>query len=430
MTAIGDVTLVQSLVTGNAVSGRSSGDSVGGGLLVGSKPAETAASEQASTAEAGEPVPLSPMAESSHSVTTVTSTTALNIGAGILNNARALLSVALPAIDGSLTLLQSTVSDNTVRGINAFGGGIALADASARIVCSTISGNLVDAVEVGGGGGVFGSADFINATLHGNSATGNDFAFAGAALLTGTSRILHSTITGNAAPDSEAIYVQSGANTHIGNTILLGNGGAGDIAATGPADIFNLGGNVLSTGAAARIGMTNNVIGATPESVFNRLALMNVAGEQVLTGELADNGGAVRTIALHTMGLARDAGLSLSIADILDLDGDNDRTENLPFDARGEERALSIFTGLAGLADAGAFEAQHPLVRFEGALLDGTETIVLPATATSGTSVFDVAATDVAEAAKMQTSFTASRAAIRMSMVTAPRPSRLIPPAA
>jgi hypothetical protein len=385
--AIGDVTLVQSQVTGNTVSGRSAGDAVGGGLFVGSKEEEPG------------PVTPEPTEPGGGTGTTVVApTSAVTIGIGVLELGKVLASAGSQAIDGSLTVAGSTVSDNAVRGVNAFGGGIALADASANIVSSTISGNRVAAVEVGGGGGVFGAADFINATLHGNSAAGG--AFAGAAVLTGTSSLLHSTITGNAAPDGESVYVQFGAATEIGNSILLGNGAAGDVAATDPAVLSNLGGNVLSTGAAALIGAANNVTGATPESVFNRLALLNVADEDVLTGELADNGGDVHTVALHTMGLARDAGLSLAIEDFLGLDGDNDLLENLPHDARGEGRAISILTGLAGLADAGAFEAQEPRPRFEGALLDGAETLILPSTAANGTTVFDVAATDGAGGAE------------------------------
>ncbi|WP_417211437.1 beta strand repeat-containing protein [Antarctobacter sp.] len=375
--AIGEVVVSRSTVTGNVVSGRSSGDALGGGIFVTSKADENTGG--------GEPTPAPEGEEAVEGFGLIAAFGFADILAAIEN----------AAIDGSLTLIQSTVSDNAVRGLNAFGGGIALGDAPATIVSSTISGNRVDAVEVGGAGGVFGAADFINATVHGNSAVGGGFAFAGAVALTGPSTILNSTFTGNAAPDGESIYVQTGATTSFGNTILLGNGAAGDVDASDPADILNLGGNVLSSGAAALVGVANNVTGVDAGSAFNSLARFTLAGEEVLTGLLADNGGPVQTVAIHTMGTARDSGLASAIPqDFFDLDGDNDLAENLPHDARGDGRAVSIFTGLAGTADAGAFEAQGPLLRFEGALLDGNETIILPSSSVNGTLVLDVAATD------------------------------------
>ena len=58
-----------------------------------------------------------------------------------------------------------------------------------------------------------------------------------------------------------------------------------------------------------------------------------------MTGELADNGGPVQTIAIRPDSVARDAGdAGLLPPDIGDLDGDNDFAEDLPVDARGFQR--------------------------------------------------------------------------------------------
>ena len=73
----------------------------------------------------------------------------------------------------------------------------------------------------------------------------------------------------------------------------------------------------------------------------------------VLSGVLADNGGAVQTVAIRPAGIAHNAGDDAALpADIHDLDQDGNTSEPLPVDARGLLRSFGAST------DIGAFEIQ------------------------------------------------------------------------
>ena len=65
-----------------------------------------------------------------------------------------------------------------------------------------------------------------------------------------------------------------------------------------------------------------------------------VDGDEFDAGVLANNGGPVKTVAIKTLGAAFNTGDNGELPpDTEDLDGNGNRTEALPFDARGASRA-------------------------------------------------------------------------------------------
>jgi uncharacterized protein YciI len=222
------------------------------------------------------------------------------------------------------TLTGTTVADNETSGL---GGGI-YANSALELTNSTIDGN-----KAFRGGGVFSfdTITAVNTTVSGNYGNGGGI-YANAANLT------HVTFSGNA----NGIY-HSGALT-LTNSIVAGNGGF-EIFGSGSTSFTGL--NIVGTGTDTNA--SDHVIQVS--SLTDVFAVVgNDPHTGVQSGQLADNGGPVETIALTTSWLnpAVDAGDdSLSIA---------------PTDARGEARTDLPHTAHNGanISDLGAFEAQAP----------------------------------------------------------------------
>jgi hypothetical protein len=121
-------------------------------------------------------------------------------GGGIYNNT-----------SGILTLINSTVSGNTVTGSNVQGGGGIYNGGKLTLSNSTVSGNTVTGIN-GTGGGIYngqGELTLNNSTISGNTATdgGGIYYFGG---LLSTLTLTNSTITGNTAMlDCGGILIQS-----------------------------------------------------------------------------------------------------------------------------------------------------------------------------------------------------------------------------
>ena len=202
-----------------------------------------------------------------------------NLGPGISNS-------------GSVTILNSTLSGNSVQG--DYGGGIRSGSFKTpgnlvTVINSTISGNSAQA-----GGGIFseyGLVSIVNSTVSGNSAgdTGG-----GITNYAGAVQIANSTLSGNSAVSGGGVYNvpdQFGAATiETGNTIF--NAGASG------ENIFNNGGTITSHGY--------NVCSD------NGGGLLNGPGDQIntdpLLGPLQDNGGPTFTHAPLPGSPAIDAG--------------------------------------------------------------------------------------------------------------------------
>ncbi len=280
---------------------------------------------------------------------------------------------------GDLTINNSSINDNYA---SSFGGGVYSNDNSSTIITNTtVEGNRVsegsggglmfDSVETGivvnstissnglyqsgpgGGAHVTGSSsvDFVNTTFYGNyTASGG-----GGAIAVGVSAgvgVYNSTFTGNGVSGGTggAIRGYGGATINVGNSVFAGNIGEGPDNISNPGETSvnnNYGGNVFDDSGLGGLYDVNN---ADIESIFDNVIVNESTG--FASGELSDNGGPVDTVALNPVGVAVNAGDNANLPqDTFDLDNDSLTGEDLPIDARGEDRIQD------GTVDAGAFEA-------------------------------------------------------------------------
>jgi hypothetical protein len=206
------------------------------------------------------------------------------------------------ACSGSVTVINSTISGNTVAGGGAptGGGGIACSG-SVTVINSTISGNTVGGGGLPTGGGGIGIRNGATLTL------------------------TNSTLSDNSAPSGQGGAISNAGQTMIGDTVL--NAGASG------GTIFNNGGTITSLGY--------NI------ASDNGGGVLTGPGDQINTnpmlGPLQDNGGPTFTHALLPGSPAINA-------------GDPSFTPPPFFDQRGPG-----FNRVAnGRIDKGSFEVQTP----------------------------------------------------------------------
>jgi CSLREA domain-containing protein len=283
---------------------------------------------------------------------TVTGNNAAYIGGGIAVNE-----------DATLTVISSAISNNhadPTLGPDGYGGGIAVnAGASVTLINSTVSGNSAYY-----GGGIYngGFLTLINTTLANNSAQYGGGLYNAVPLCGcgGVASLINSTVSGNYAVDSGGGVYHADGILNIANTIVAGNG-----AGYGYADVF-LGGptNYLGVNVFSQVAVGTPLVDIYEANVANIFASLTTidpdgmpgTGDEFQAGLLANNGGPVQTIAIRLgpQGVAHNAGDNGQLPqDTQDLDGDNDTTDDLPFDARGVTRVVS------GIVDVGAFEIQN-----------------------------------------------------------------------
>jgi hypothetical protein len=214
---------------------------------------------------------------------------------------------------GTLTLLNSTVSNNA-------GGGISNSG-TLTIGSSTLSGNMIN----GFGGGVYnlGTMTISNSTLSGNTAY-----FGGGIFNSGMLTISNSTLSGNTAqdrPGGEAIVYfgygggisNSGTLTLISST-LSGNSASivGGIDNSGSVTVTtslfaNTRGNYVTDSGAGTLFVSggHNLFSDMPTVPLDPTDLTNT---DPLLGPLADNGGPTSTQALLPGSPAIDAGAPIA----------------------------------------------------------------------------------------------------------------------
>ena len=194
--------------------------------------------------------------------------------------------------DGStLTLVDSTVSDNAT-GDLGLGGGIAADDASTIVLTgSTVSGNTS-----GDGGGVFawrGTVSLRNSTVSGNTATGQGGGIA--TYQVDGFDLIQSTITANTAPVGAGIRFYSrpalGTSVTAFGSLLAGNTGSPDIEHANGADDAITGDHNLIGTISAHIAYPSDTLSCDPH-----------------LQPLAGNGGPTATHALAADSCARDTG--------------------------------------------------------------------------------------------------------------------------
>ena len=265
---------------------------------------------------------------------TLTGGNCTGAGAGLLINTGS---------NATVSIIACAIRGNTT---TSFGGGIAQASGTLSMVNSTISGNTMTGAAGGGGIHSAGSAlTLVNSTLSGNSTTISN-AFNGGAIFASASSttIRDCTITNNNGVGGSSGVRQFGGAVTVSNSIIAGN--VNNTTLPDMDGAFTSGGGNLIGNAGTATGFTNTVnsdqVGTGAAPINPQLAL------------LANNGGPTQTHALLSSSTALNAGLPASIpADTFDLDGDTNTVEPLPFDQRG-----TTFTRAIGTVDIGAFELQ------------------------------------------------------------------------
>jgi hypothetical protein len=207
---------------------------------------------------------------------------------------------------GNCTITTTTIENNT----SCNGGGIMNDSTGALFMDSgTVSHNTAAS---GGGLAVSGTARLINSTLSGNFSLENG----GAISNLGSTELVHCTLAGNTAAHGGGILNRK--TVTLLNTLLADNPGNNCLPET---TLTSQGFNLDSDGTC-RLEKATDLILIDPE-----------------LGPLADNGGATATHALPYSSPARDRGTML---------------EFVTLDQRGKRRSVGPFP------DIGAFEAAPP----------------------------------------------------------------------
>ncbi|MEM7746322.1 MAG: LamG-like jellyroll fold domain-containing protein, partial [Pseudomonadota bacterium] len=260
---------------------------------------------------------------------------------------------------GSLTVHNTEISNNRVSNAggvgNDFGAaGISLTGgATADISNSLFRQNVAIGAFQGTTGGLQvdmgSSATVANTTFFDNTSAGNDgvgsiFNNGGVLSLT------HVTVTagsGSLVGGVRSLASDPGAETTIQNSLLMGNrresdSAITDLSALGTLELLgaNIHTNQLLDGAV--------VIDANVEA--SEVFFAPAGG----AGSLTDNGGSLRTVLLSEGGDAYDVAEATVAEDASDVDGDGNRTEALPSDARGQFRIVG------SAPDLGAVELGQP----------------------------------------------------------------------
>jgi len=267
-------------------------------------------------------------------------------GAGIQNQAGTLSLITTTVSDNSASISGSaggidiagvavtTIDRSTIRNNSGLRGGIGHQGGPLTITSSTISGNTATSY----GGGIFSSRPVTlrNSTISGNTCTGSGIFGNGGGAINhyGSSLTIEScTITGNSAPNVAngtrgGIWIEDGTVT-VTNSIIARNG-----SGTSTQDIARDAGT-LTNGGYNFIGDNTSIDTEFPEVAPNGSSYVGTAANprNPLLGPLADNGGPTQT----------HGPLYLSRAI-------NNGSTTLTTDQRGLPRI--------GVKDIGAFEVQ------------------------------------------------------------------------
>jgi len=197
---------------------------------------------------------------------------------------------------------QIVVTGNN--GLTSGGGGIRNTGGTLTILYSTISNNTVNAQ----GAGIFnaGPLTIVHSTLSGNIATGSSGG--GIRHEIGTLTIINSTISNNTASSGGGIRNFNGTTTITASTIAgnsAGSGSGGGIATFAPG-VVNLTGSILANNTAGSSpdcteAITSggfNLIEDTSGCTITGTTTGNITGQNAQLAALANNGGPTQTHAL------------------------------------------------------------------------------------------------------------------------------------
>ena len=205
-----------------------------------------------------------------------TSDATVSEGGGIFNSGTAILNDCtvsnntassgggiLNYFDGTATLTNCTVKDNTSSPVLAQGGGIANCYGTVTLINCTISDNVASG-GVSYGGGIFnsyGTVMLTNCTVSGNTASDATYSWGGGIFNSGTVMLNNCTISGNTA--SASTYSWGGGIFNEGSAMLtnctISGNKASDAALSAGGGIYNRGiatlqSSVISGNIASTIG--------------------------------------------------------------------------------------------------------------------------------------------------------------------------------
>ncbi len=252
---------------------------------------------------------------------TVSGNSAVQGGGGISND------------DGAtLTIFDSTISGNSVTGVDQAGGGIYNSGASTpgtvTIDRSTLSGNTAP---FGGGLFNYGETWLANVTISGNSATTILSAGGGAINNNGSATLDLKNVTISDNTTTTAMALVNVATLNIAHTIVANNTGG---------DCYFVGGTLtppphhnLDSDGTCFSGIPSNLINTNP-----------------LLGPLSENGGLTQTYALQYGSPAIDAGDAIN--------GCKSGGVLLTTDQRSWPRTVDGDVDGVAVCDIGAFEAE------------------------------------------------------------------------
>ncbi|MEM6452537.1 MAG: DUF4114 domain-containing protein [Cyanobacteria bacterium P01_D01_bin.105] len=245
--------------------------------------------------------------------------------------------------DGELIIVNSTVANNQANGTAPTTGGGGLlntASAQATIIGSTFSNN---SALNGGAIRNDNTLALINTTLSGNTGGGllnttdpnNPTASASSAT------IVNSTLTQNGG-----IGITTFGSVTLANSLIAGNTGSSDIAAFLFGTFTSNGNNLIGNRGTVNSFIASDLVGDSTQQI------------DPLLGTLQNNGGFTQTHLPTDVSPAVDSGNDALIEqDTLDLDGDNNTTEAIPFDQRDEGFARIFGTSV----DIGAVESGNTI---------------------------------------------------------------------
>jgi CSLREA domain-containing protein len=304
----------------------------------------------------------------------------------------------LQVANGTMTISNSTISDNTATGGgDAAGdaGGILVASATVNILNSTISGNTGNGGKGGGmlldfqsvvnltgttisnnkagfGGGIYSqhAVNILDSTINNNSANppnSNSIGGAGVLLSAGTGSITNSTISNNSAnADAGGIFVDSTGSLTLTNSTIVSNNavGCGGLCLNGPTQAksnivaLNNGGQ-FPDATGQFISQGYNLVGkpaGVNASLFQPTDQVGTTSSplnpRIDPAGLQDNGGPTRTIALLPGSPGIDKGSSHGLTGDLTTD-----QRGLGFPRTSNDPNVPDASGGDG-TDIGAFEVK------------------------------------------------------------------------
>jgi hypothetical protein len=299
----GELTIQNSVISGNATTGFNSG---GGGIFAYGVTVTSSTIAGNSTAEDGA------------------------AGGGIFSY-------------GPVAVTSSTISGNATEGAAAAGGGI-WANAPVTVTNSTISGNFTLG-QFANGGGIrnYGELSVSSSTITGNSVAGASASGGGLISEEGPLTIRNSIVAGNRdLQDGSHPDLRQVSGSPIVQFSLIGDNN----------------GTALTPAAVGSPDANGNLIGTHAAPIDPRLGPLANNGGLLQTHALC-TGVSTPHASCTSASPAFNAGSNALIpADTFDLDGDGDFGEPIPFDQRGLGFARVFNT----IVDMGSFELQptHP----------------------------------------------------------------------